>query len=280
MDLRSVRSNCRLTAAELLLFLGLASAACAHDASTEVGHWLGFAQSSSGASSRVVLDLTAVTGSNPFALQGTISGLPAVQITFQVNGIVTPEGQLRLGLFLPGTAEMVGFCDGSVRPILNFGPGSGQDDLGSLNVVLASASSGAGGHLNLLHMFGGAGWQMVGINWGDFGGLPGFAQSTGAFMRPHLDVAGPASFSASQEGGATSSAFTGGVRLADFGLDMVGTANSRGTIVMMCDGSVTNGGSSSLIGLLFTGAMPAPVPGTVPTRVIVGNWGAAAFDQL
>src|SRR5579862_8168941 len=131
------------------------SALAAHGPADEVGHWMGFAHSGTAASASgaVVLDLAVSPNSGSFNLQGMIS-LPAVQMPLLVKGLITPFGFLYLSLS-DANGNVVGFCDGSVMPVANFGAGSGQDDLGSLNFALRDAAgSSVTGHMNLLHMYG------------------------------------------------------------------------------------------------------------------------------
>jgi len=180
---------------------------------------------------------------------------------------------------MDANGNTVGFCDGSVMPILNFGQGSGQDDLGSLNFTLTNATGSAStGHMNLLHMYGGGDWQVAGINWGDRGGLPSQGQSHGAFLAAGADSSVATSFFGQQRGGDTSSAFVGGLLLPAVQFQMVGTVNARGSIVMMGDGSVPGGTANALIGLLFTGALPAvQMPGNLD---VVGLAGTGPFGLL
>ncbi|HTQ08535.1 MAG TPA: hypothetical protein VMI31_00545 [Fimbriimonadaceae bacterium] len=258
-------------------FAGTAFAA--HGPAQELGHWLGFAHggSSSNTAAGVILDLQPAASATGFNLSGTIA-LPAVQMPLSVKGLVTPFGFLYLTL-QDANGNRVGFCDGSVMPIQNFGPGSGQDDLGSLDFTVTDATGAAvTGHMNLLHMYGGQNWQTAGINWGDRGGLPADGQSHGAFLPAGADTGVATSFFGRQLGGDTSSAFAGGVSLPAVQFQMVGTVNARGSIVMMCDGSAPSGATSALIGLLFTGALPAVQnPGNLD---ISGLAGVASFGLL
>lgn len=275
-----------LAAGFSFLALAFASSALALGGpANEVGRWLGFAHgpvNASTAQSKVVLDLALGTTAAGPMLQGVISGLPAVQMPLAVSGSVSRQGRLTLLLRRPDNQNLVGFCDGSVMPIGNFGPGSGQDDLGSLDFVLVSDTGGPiTGHMNLLHLFGGAQWQMAGLDWSRFGGLPGQGQSHGAFMGDGSDQAGLSSFFGSQDGGQASSSFTGGVRVGSVELSMVGTVNGRGSLVMMCDGSVRTGDQNALIGLLFTGGVaPSPASTNLPQTDVVGKFGVAGFGEL
>lgn len=269
----------KLVRAIPFICLGLAcSAFAAREAANEVGRWAGFEHSTADPGPPVVLDLIANTDVSRFALRGTISGLPAVQFPVAVTGFVNPAGRLHLTLLNRDSNTEIGFCDGSVRPVENFGRGSGQDDLGSLEFTLRNANGGTiRGHMNLLHMFGGTNWMSSGFNWAPIGGLPHREQATGAFMPGGADAATRCSFFGEQMGGETSSAFGGGMLLPAVQFQMVGTSNARGGLIMLCDGSVRNGDQNALIGLLFTGAIPADSTNALD---VVGHAGIGAFTQL
>ena len=245
----------------------------------EVGHWLGFKNP---VPVGIVMDLVASPAISAGAFHGTISGLPAVQNVLNVFGSVGSDGSIIIVLVDPSTGGRVGFCDGSVRPIGNFSPGSGQDDLGSLDFsVIDPTGARQNGHMNLLHMFGGLNWQHAGLDWSTIGFPPD--PCDGAFLRGGLDTAGGAELDAIQDtsgnaagGPNTNSAIFGEMKLSLLPFEMVGTVNSRGSIVMMCDGSARD--SSALIGLLFTGGVRAGVsPGF---NHIVGTFGAGPFDTF
>src|SRR5690348_13096493 len=111
-------------------------ASAAHSPANEVGRWNGFAHQAgdTGPGSRVALNLLLpAIRTGDLNLEGNISGLPAVQGNLRVAGRVNGDGRLLIGLFTTGQdrSTLIGFCDGSVRQVENFGQGSGQDDLGS-----------------------------------------------------------------------------------------------------------------------------------------------------
>jgi hypothetical protein len=282
MKASHVRLRHGLAVASSLFLICLANTAfAARSAASEVGHWLGFAHSSGGPGN-IVLDLAPSVSTSGMVFQGTISGLPAVQNTLNVVGSVTSDGVIILVCRDVSTGAIVGFCDGSVFPILNFGPVGSQDDLGSLNFALLSPTGAQiTGHMNLLHMAGGLRWQQAGMDWGGLGGFPP-DPCDGSFLREGADTSEIATLSAvqdttgSQAGSPNlNSAITGEMKLSLLPLAMVGTVNSRGSIVMMCDGSAPSG---ALIGLLFTGGV-TPVPLGSPGRM-VGGFGAGGFASF
>ncbi len=268
-----------LSAGLSLLMLSLGgSAFAARDASQEVGQWQGFAHVGTTVGLPAVqMTLRGNPERGPFALQGTMVGLPAVQMPVAVEGRVTRAGTIGLVLRRLTDGVLIGFCDGSVRPVENFGRGSGQDDLGSLNFfLLDDTGMPVMGHMNMLHMFGGLDWQRAGLDWGRLGGLPDLGQAEGAFMPPRGDMADRCSFFAMQNGGPTSSALGGSVLLPAVQFQMVGTANGRGSVIFLCDGSVRTGDTNALIGLLFTGAVP--LGGGPPT--MIGHFGVGGANEL
>ena len=276
-----------LLAGALVIALGLAVPAfAAREAASEAGRWVGFAAQTSRPPNPCVLDIMSTGPLGSSALAGTLSGLPAVQdasgapVMLSFTGSVTLFGRLSGSLQGGG---VVGFCDGSVRQLLNFGQRGGQDDIGELNYRLTDASGMSfSGHINMIHLYGGMGWaQMVVPSLGSGG--------VGSCLPAVQDELSPASLvvyppdpgvagvpSGSQFAGMLAKGVPGGGDLQSF--QLVGTINERGSLVMLGVGvKPPSPNMPALIGLLFTGALGAVNPGP-PT--ILGHYGTAGFGVL
>jgi hypothetical protein len=261
-----------------LLLPGIAGrASAAHAPSNEVGRWDGFAHQSgdTGPGSRVGLNLLLpAVRTGEVNLVGDLNGLPAVQRTLRVEGRVNGDGRLLIGLFaaVQDRSTLIGFCDGSVRPVQNFGQGSGQDDLGSLNYRLLNGDGKVlTGHMNLLHMQGGGVWDQAPAVL-----LPA-VQSQGGFLPAGGDRAGAASLTITDQ---NHTELIGLLDLGDTKLQIAGTVNGGGTVLMLGDGSVTPSPASdthSLIGLLFTGGVTVQSQDTLRNTTLIGNFGVGGF---
>ena len=250
-----------------LVMIGSAASAAARNVTDEVGRWVGFAHQHGQfvAGAHVVLDLTASATAG--RLEGTISGLPAVQNSLRVLGSVTGGGIMRLTLSGDG---ITGFCDGSVNILRNYSKAGDPDVIGDFeySVTFATSAAPVRGHVNLLHLYGG-------INWGDMQVMNLLGSSHGAFMTPRANEADGSVMKIDEQRG---SLISGLIGLLNQPFDMVGTVNSHGSTIMMCDGSVRAGDTVGLIGLLFSGGATAPASGGPAD--LVGHYGSAAFGLL
>src|SRR5690242_17732072 len=112
--------------ASAMLWGAAGSASAARTPANDVGRWDGFAHQTgnTGPGSRVALNLLLpAVQTGDVNLVGDINGLPAVQDTLRVEGRVNGDGHVLLGLFhwTEARAVLIGLCDGSVRPVENFG---------------------------------------------------------------------------------------------------------------------------------------------------------------
>lgn len=258
----------RMTAASLIVFGLMGAASAARNASSEVGRWIGFGHQAevTGDGSVTVMDLVPSTAAGELAhLDGTLSGLPAVQRTFTVSGAVTPGGQLHLNLRADG---YTGFCDGSVRNLSGFTGETEPDAIGDINYrVTDTAGHVLRGHINMIHLYGGRAWADV--------AAPHFGQGSGAYLRARTNVAGHSAASVLTQQG---SQMGGTLALGDYQFQMLGTGNAHGSLIFLCDGSVRQGDNHSLIGLLFTGGVAQPVAGD--QQSVVGFFGVGSFGLL
>ena len=144
------------------------------------------------------MDLVSVSGVAGSTFRGTISGLPAVQTTLRIVGSAGADGSIGMTLVDPSTGTRIGVCKGSALTIGNFGPGSGQDDLESLNFdVVGVTGAPVSGHINLLHMFGGLDWESAGFDWGQVGFPPD--PCDGSFIPGGSDTSDVAGLSLTQD---------------------------------------------------------------------------------
>lgn len=257
----------RTYAAVAAMFV-LGQCAFAHNASTETGRWDGFAHQGGQlvAGAPVAMDLAPGTTGGPRALQGTISGLPAVQSTLNVAGMVTPSGILSLHVT---TAGFTGTILGKVANLEGFTHDGDPSNIGDIDFSVNSAAGRSRGHLNMIHLYGGANWATASAP-----GLLGSAQGAALVAEHSTAVVGATTVSSQ-----TGSELVGTTTIGENQYAMVGTVSDDGSLIMMGDGSVRGNGNQppSIVGMLFAGGIALNLAGPAEA---VGHFHQGFFGTL
>jgi hypothetical protein len=238
-----------------------------HPASHDVGRWNGFAHQAGQlvAGSPVTLDLN-LAATSTRVLQGTISGLPAVQMPLNVSGAVTNGGELVLVLTATG---FTGTLEGKVANLAGFTHDGDPDNIGDFTFNIKGPTGKIQGHLDMIHLYGGANWgTVVAPN------LLGSAQGAALVGESSTAVDGATTVSGEVGSGLVGSVSIGGNQYA-----AVGTISDQGSLIFLGDGSVRPDPTKppSLVGLLFAGAVAMNLAGPAEA---VGHFHQGFFGTL